>query len=141
VRYALVDQADSERECHFLSLSADRHSKENHFHKNAATSTEKLYEKSESVCITRTRRRPVTAKANIREISPLFGSVRRNEDVHLTCKNFPHTLRSLTYSRPIFSDLLSWMHKACVLCVFWAHASDFVTSRPFLMRVVWSAFE
>jgi len=30
---------------------------------------------------------------------------------------------------------------ACVLCVFWAHASDFVTSRPFVMRLVWSAFE
>jgi len=24
---------------------------------------------------------------------------------------------------------------------FWVHASDFVTSRPFLMRLVWSAFE
>jgi len=32
----------------------------------------------------------------------------------------------------------SWMHTACV---FWAHASDFVTSPPFLMRLVWSAFE
>jgi len=30
---------------------------------------------------------------------------------------------------------------ACILCVFRAHASDFVTSRPFLMRLVWSAFE
>jgi len=36
---------------------------------------------------------------------------------------------------------LSSMHTVCVLCVFWAHASDFVTSRPFLMRLVWSAFE
>jgi len=27
------------------------------------------------------------------------------------------------------------MHMACVLCVFWAHASDFVTSSPFLMRL------
>jgi len=33
---------------------------------------------------------------------------------------------------------LSWMHTACVLWVFWAHASDFVTSRRFLMRLVWS---
>jgi len=24
---------------------------------------------------------------------------------------------------------------------FWAHASDFVMSRPFLMRLVWFAFE
>ena len=36
---------------------------------------------------------------------------------------------------------LSWMHTAYVLCVFWVHASHFVTSRPFLMRLVWSAFE
>jgi len=33
------------------------------------------------------------------------------------------------------------MHTAFVLCGFWAHASDFATSRPFLMRLVWSAFE
>jgi len=33
------------------------------------------------------------------------------------------------------------MQTACVLCVFQAHGSDFVTSRPFLMRLVWSAFE
>jgi len=33
------------------------------------------------------------------------------------------------------------MHTVCILCVFWAHASDFVMSRPFLMRLVWSAFE
>jgi len=33
------------------------------------------------------------------------------------------------------------MHTAWVLFVFWAHESDFVTSRPFLMRLVWSAFE
>ena len=30
---------------------------------------------------------------------------------------------------------LSCMHTASVLCVFWAHASDFVTTRPFLMRL------
>jgi len=35
----------------------------------------------------------------------------------------------------------SSMHKIHVLCIFWAHASDFVTSRPFLMRLEWSAFE
>jgi len=33
------------------------------------------------------------------------------------------------------------MHKACTRCVLWAHASDFVTSRPILMRLVRSAFE
>jgi len=33
------------------------------------------------------------------------------------------------------------MHTACVLCVFWTHASDFVTSRPFLMRLLQSAFD
>ena len=32
------------------------------------------------------------------------------------------------------------MHTAWVLCVFWAHTSDFVTSRPFLMRLLWSVF-
>jgi len=31
------------------------------------------------------------------------------------------------------------MHTACVLWDFWAHASDVVTSRRFLMRLVWSA--
>jgi len=40
-----------------------------------------------------------------------------------------------------FLNKLSYMHTACVLCVFWAHASDFVTSRPFVMPLVWSAFE
>ena len=35
----------------------------------------------------------------------------------------------------------SYMHTACVMCVFWAHASDLVTSRRFLMCLVWSAFE
>jgi len=36
-------------------------------------------------------------------------------------------------------ETLSWMHTTCVLCVSWAHASDFVTSRPFVMRLIWSA--
>jgi len=31
------------------------------------------------------------------------------------------------------------MQTARILCVFWAHASDFVTSCPFLMCLVWSA--
>ena len=38
-------------------------------------------------------------------------------------------------------SLQSYMHTACILCVFWAHASDFLTSRPFLRRLVRSAFE
>jgi len=40
-----------------------------------------------------------------------------------------------------YNSAWSWMHTSCVLCIFWAHASNFVTSRPFLMRLVWSAFE
>jgi len=34
---------------------------------------------------------------------------------------------------------LSWMHTTCVQRIFWAHVSDFVTSRPLLMPLVWSA--
>jgi len=40
-----------------------------------------------------------------------------------------------------FLFIESYMHTVCVLCALWTHASDFVTSRPSLMRLVWSAFE
>jgi len=53
--------------------------------------------------------------------------------------NFP--MRAVACFAKKQQDDLSCMHTACVLCVFWAHASDFMTLRPFLIRLVWSAFE
>jgi len=52
-----------------------------------------------------------------------------------------HPVRGESHNQRNTTGEVATMHTACVMYVFWAHASDFVMSCHFLMRLVWSAFK
>jgi len=47
--------------------------------------------------------------------------------------------KSFKSEKSSHSSQLTYIHTACLLCVFWAHVSDFETPRPFRLVARWEA--